>query len=235
MPMMPPRPYPPAPKLERIKRKTNGTAGRKPTANPGSPLAAAQRSIISSYAGGVTRGKAGASSKGKQTIAGITKGDANKSTRPTRGVGSTGRGSASKSTPVSRAALPPTPNRGSRPSATRPTRGGGSFAGDLAEFGRAVNRGKAGASSKGKQIAGRMAAEGTRAQKARPVRGGGSKAKDGAKAMGKLGGYLAATDVSGKGRSAAAGRRRADLAGFVGQSGRKAANTGPKKRLPKTM
>lgn len=51
----------------------------------------------------------------------------------------------------------------------------------------------------------------------------------------KFGDALAAKDVSGKGRSAEAGRRRQALAGYVGQSGRKAANTGPKKRLPKTM
>jgi len=148
MPMMPPRPYPPS---KPSGPRKSGSAGRK-TANAGSPLAAAQRQIISSYA-------KGASSAGR---------DATTAKR----VAAT---NASKSKPVSRGALPPTPNRGSRPSTTRPTRGGGSFAGDLAEFGRAVNRGKAGASSKGKQIAGRMTAEDARAQKARPTRGGGSK------------------------------------------------------------
>ena len=50
----------------------------------------------------------------------------------------------------------------------------------------------------------------------------------------KFGDSLKATDVQGKGRSAAAGRRQAALKGYVGQSGRKAANTGRPKSLPKT-
>jgi hypothetical protein len=50
----------------------------------------------------------------------------------------------------------------------------------------------------------------------------------------QFGDFLAAKDVSGKGRSAEAGRRRAGLANFVGQAGRKAANTGRPKGLPKT-
>lgn len=54
------------------------------------------------------------------------------------------------------------------------------------------------------------------------------------KAMEKFGGYLKATDVKGKGASAAAGRRQAALKGYVGQAGRKAANTGRPKGLPKT-
>jgi hypothetical protein len=54
------------------------------------------------------------------------------------------------------------------------------------------------------------------------------------KAMTKFGGYLKATDVKGKGASAAAGRRQAALKGYVGQAGRKAANTGRPKSLPKT-
>ena len=50
----------------------------------------------------------------------------------------------------------------------------------------------------------------------------------------QFGDYLAAKDVKGKGASAAAGRRRQGLADFVGRSGRKAANTGRPKALPKT-
>ena len=50
----------------------------------------------------------------------------------------------------------------------------------------------------------------------------------------KFGDSLKATDVQGKGRSAAAGRRQAALKGYVGQAGRKAANTGRPKGLPKT-
>ena len=62
-----------------------------------------------------------------------------------------------------------------------------------------------------------------------------TKKEMGKQGMAKFGAYLSASDVSGKGRSAAAGRRQAALKGYVGQAGRKAANTGPKKRLPKTM
>ena len=61
-----------------------------------------------------------------------------------------------------------------------------------------------------------------------------TKKEMGKQAMNKFGGYLKATDVSGKGRSAAAGRRQAALRGYVGQSGRKDANTGRPKGLPKT-
>lgn len=51
--------------------------------------------------------------------------------------------------------------------------------------------------------------------------------------MAKLGGYLSASDVSGKGRSAAAGRRVAEIK-KLGAGNRKAANTGRPKGLPKT-
>lgn len=51
--------------------------------------------------------------------------------------------------------------------------------------------------------------------------------------MAKLGGYLSASDVSGKGRSAAAGRR-VEAVKKLGAGNRKAANTGRPKGLPKT-
>jgi hypothetical protein len=136
----------------------------------------------------------------------------------------------------------------------RPVRGGGSKAGDLAKFGAAVNRGKAANSSKAKQIVGKMASEGTRPRSAgsplaaaqRQIissyaksvtsagRDASTKKEMGKAGMAKLGGYLKASDVSGKGRSAAAGRR-VDAIKKLGAGNRKAANTGPKKRLPKTM
>jgi hypothetical protein len=62
-----------------------------------------------------------------------------------------------------------------------------------------------------------------------------TKKEMGKTAMAKFGDSLKATDVQGKGRSAAAGRRQAALKGYVGQSGRKAANTGRPKGLSKTM
>ena len=50
----------------------------------------------------------------------------------------------------------------------------------------------------------------------------------------QFGDYLAAKDVKGRGAAAEAGRRRKGLADYVGRSGRKAANTGRPKALPKT-
>lgn len=149
--------------------------------------------------------------------------------------------------------MPPKSEGSSR--TTRPVRGGGSKAGDIAKYAAAVNRGKAAGSSKAKQIVGKMASEGTRPRSAgsptdaaqRQVRtlygkaaAAGSRNASTKKEMDKVafkkfGDSLKATDVQGKGRSAAAGRRQAALKDYVGRAGRKAANTGRPKGLPKTM
>ena len=61
-----------------------------------------------------------------------------------------------------------------------------------------------------------------------------TKKEMGKRGLAALGKNLRAEDVQGKGRSAAAGRRVEEIKKLTAGQ-RKAANTGPKKRLPKTM
>lgn len=99
--------------------------------------------------GGVSGSSTSAAKKPKKVVGSVARSEpkVSKPTAPNK-----------SSKPVSRGALPPTPNRGPRPPATpkRPVRGGGSFQGDLAKFGAQIKRNKAATGTKAKQMTNRM-------------------------------------------------------------------------------
>ena len=123
----------------------------------------------------------------------------------------------------------PRPTRGPGGSKPKPNPGSPSDA-----AARAGSRGRTAANTgRPKVNPGSPSAAAERQAKSRSVAGG-FKAASEREQFKQFGDYLAAKDVKGKGASAEAGRRRKALAGYVGQSGRKAANTGRPKALPKT-
>lgn len=192
-------------------------------ANPGSPTAAAERQARSRAAGSPTAAAERAGSRGR-TAANTGRPKVN----PGSPLAAYERDKRSKTYGPTGGAQP-RPTR--LPGGSRPKPNPGSPSDAAA---RAGSRGRTAANTgRPKANPGSPTAAAERQAKSRSMAGGFKVASE-REQFKQFGDYLAAKDVKGKGASAEAGRRRQGLAGYVGRSGRKAANTGRPKSLPKT-